>query len=228
MTRLKLALFDVDGTLVDSQGHIQQAMIAGFAAIGVAPPSPEAVRAIVGLSLPVAVAELAPGLDPDAQARAVEAYKDAYAAMRGADAAASSPLFPGAMDCLDRLSRQDEVLLGVATGKSRRGLTHVLDLHGLTGRFVTTQVADDHPSKPHPAMALAALSATGVTAQDAVMIGDTSFDIEMGRAAGMATLGVAWGNHAPEALERAGADRIAWHFDEVAGLLAELWERDDG
>lgn len=117
------------------------------------------------------------------------------------------------------------MLLGVATGKSRRGLSHVLALHGLSNWFDTIQVADDHPSKPHPAMIEAALWETGVEARDAVIIGDTSFDMEMGRAAGIGRLGVAWGYHRTEDLEAAGAELLAHSFDEVPDKLTALMER---
>mgnify|MGYP001336775382 CR=1 FL=1 len=224
MTRLRLALFDVDGTLVDSQTHIKTSMIRAFTAEGLVPPADAAILAIVGLSLPVAIAVLAPDLPAPQQARMVETYKDTYASFRGELGAAHSPLFPGALDCLDALARDDHVLIGIATGKSRRGLVHLLDLHGLAGRFVTMQVSDDHPSKPHPAMVLAALAETGVAPGDAVMIGDTSFDMEMGAAAGVRRLGVTWGYHRPQALLSAGAERMAADFAEVPAHLKDLWE----
>lgn len=223
MTRLRLALFDVDGTLVDSQGHIKLSMTRAFEAEGIAVPAPEAVVGIVGLSLPVAIATLAPELDEVQVARMVEVYKDTYASLRGADAAASSPLYPGALACLAALAADEAVLLGVATGKSRRGLTHVLEMHGLSQRFLTTQVADDHPSKPHPSMVLTAMAELGVAPADTVMIGDTAFDMDMGRAAGVRCLGVTWGYHGSEALRGAGADRLASNFDQVPELLKELW-----
>lgn len=224
MTRLRLALFDMDGTLVDSQGHITQSMARAFEHEGLVPPDNAAVRAIIGLSLPMAVARLAPGLEPAALERVVAVYKDTYVGLRSADGAASSPLFPGALDCLERLGGDPAVMLGVATGKSRRGLSHVLEMHGLNGRFDTLQVADDHPSKPHPAMVLQALAETGVASRDVVMIGDTTYDMEMGRAAGVRCLGVAWGYHAPSALRSAGAEVMAQGFDDVPGLLDTLWE----
>jgi phosphoglycolate phosphatase len=114
-------------------------------------------------------------------------------------------------------------MLGVATGKSRRGLSHILDAHGLNAHFVTTQVADDHPSKPHPSMLLAALAETGTEAARAVMIGDTTFDIEMGLAAGMATVGVAWGYHPVAELAAAGADTVIARFDDLVPALDDLW-----
>lgn len=216
----RLVVFDVDGTLIDSQNHIFAAMEHAFAATGATLPAREAVLAIVGLSLPVAVARLVPQLSDDTRAGIVAAYKASFGHLR---ATTLSPLFPGAADALQALRARPEVVLGVATGKSRRGLSHILDAHGLDGYFVTTQVADDHPSKPHPSMLRAALAETGTTAARAVMIGDTTFDIEMGRAAGMATVGVAWGYHPAAALAAAGADRVIARFSELVPALDELW-----
>jgi phosphoglycolate phosphatase len=223
---LRLALFDVDGTLIDSQDVIAAAMDAAFAAIDRATPDRAAVLSIVGLSLPVAVARLAPDLTEAAVDRAVAAYKDAFVAARAAGGGeAQAPLYPGARAVLDRLSARDGTVMGVATGKARRGLDHVYAVHGIGGLFATHQTADLHPSKPHPAMVLAALEETGVAARDAVMVGDTTFDIAMGRAAGVRTLGVAWGYHPVADLRAAGADRIAADWSEVPGALDDLWGR---
>lgn len=202
MSGLKIAIFDVDGTLVDSQAHIHAAMTAAFDEAGRSVPERAEVLSVVGLSLPAAIARLAPDMPADRLAAMVATYKDAYAGIARMDGHAASPLFDGVRAVLDALAERDDVLLGVATGKSRRGLDHVLDMHGLRRYFVTTQVADDHPSKPDPAMVLAALSETGCAAADAVMIGDTVYDMEMGQAAGVATLAVTWGYH-PEAELRA-------------------------
>ena len=201
---LKLAIFDVDGTLVDSQGDIVASMEAAFADVGAQAPDRARILSIVGLSLPRAVAELAPDRSEAELARMVETYKTTYAGLRQAGGN-GSPLYPGIADMLVRLGRHDDLLLGVATGKSRRGLTALLDSHGLTRTFVTTQVADDHPSKPHPAMLEACFSETSVDPQDAVMIGDTRFDMEMAQAAGIPFIGVAWGYHRPETLTGAVA-----------------------
>lgn len=218
----RLAVFDVDGTLIDSQNHIVAAMAETFAALGLAPPSRQEVLAIVGLSLPVAVERLAPQLPDEDRAGIVDAYKQSFGHLRAGN---TSPLFPGAGDALEALLARPEVLLGVATGKSRRGLTHVLAAHGLGRHFVTTQVADDHPSKPHPSMLLAALAEAGTTAARSVMIGDTTFDIEMGRAAGMATVGVAWGYHPAGDLVSAGADSVIGSFADLMPALDDLWGR---
>lgn len=218
----RLAVFDVDGTLIDSQDHIVAAMADAFGALGHVPPSRQAVLSIIGLSLPVAVGRLAPQLPGEDRAGIVDAYRQGFGRLRAEN---HSPLFPGAGDVLDALLARPGVLMGVATGKSRRGLTHVLAAHGLGRHFVTTQVADDHPSKPHPSMLLAALAEAGTAAARAVMIGDTTFDIEMGRAAGMATVGVAWGYHPAAELAEAGADRVIGSFADLVPALDDLWGR---
>jgi len=221
MNGLRLAIFDVDGTLVDSQSHILAAMTAAFETEGLPVPARAEILGIVGLSLPVAVAALAPDLPQASRERMVEAYRSAFFDLRVGNAA--SPLYPGAREALEKLAAQDELLLGIATGKSRRGLDHILQAHGITHHFVTIQVSDHHPSKPHPAMVLAALSETGVEAADAVMIGDTEFDIEMGRAAGARTLAVSWGYH--PAARLGGADAMVEDFAALPGAVARVWGR---
>ena len=225
MAGLRLVLFDLDGTLIDSQTHIIAAMETAFKALSVPAPERAAILGIVGLSLPQAMLRLAPQADAAVRAELVEAYKQAFFDLRQAgDPRAASPLYPGARAALDVLHGQDSTLLGIATGKSRRGTQAVLAAHGLGPYFVTRQVADDHPSKPHPAMVLAALDDTGVLARDAVMIGDTEYDMQMAVAAGVAAIGVAWGYHSVEALRAAGARAVITHFDALAPALEALWE----
>lgn len=213
---MKLVVFDVDGTLVDSQHHIHEAMSLAFQDVGLTPVSHAQVLTIVGLSLPVAVAQLAPGQSCDLHDRIVHGYKDAFISARIRE---DAPFYPGALDCLDTLSAHDDIVLAVATGKARRGLDAMIATHGLHGRFVSLQTADGNPSKPHPGMLLAALAEAGVEAQDAVMVGDTTFDIEMAVAAGMQGYGVAWGYHSQAALTTAGATLIARDFDELTGRI---------
>lgn len=215
---MRLVVFDVDGTLIDSQDHIHHAMAYAFGQVGLAPLPKARVLSIVGLSLPVAVAQLAPWTDPATQARIVAAYRDSFRRARLDHAA---PLYPGALACLDALAARDDLLLAVATGKSRRGVDAMIAAHALEGRFVSLQTADGHPSKPHPAMLEQAMADTGVAADRAIMVGDTSFDIEMAGHAGMAALGVGWGYHRTEELWQAGARAVAPDFPALTRLIEE-------
>ncbi|SNS17095.1 HAD-IA family hydrolase [Antarctobacter heliothermus] len=221
---LRLVIFDVDGTLVDSQGDILGAMSAAYASEGMERPSREAILSIVGLSLPQAFSVLAPDLGAVQRTRLVEGYKDAYAGLRMTGGPEASPLYPGIPALLDRLSARDDVLLGIATGKSRRGLTALLESQGLTQLFVTRQCADGNPSKPHPAMLYTAIEEAGVEAEHAMMIGDTSYDMEMARAAGIARIGVTWGYHPREALVDAQhvVDDAAALERAIGNILGEM------
>ncbi|MGC9418991.1 MAG: HAD-IA family hydrolase [Rhodovulum sp.] len=221
MTDLRLVIFDVDGTLVDSQSHIAAAMAAAFEGEGLPVPPLADILGVVGLSLPVGLAQLAPDLPEPTRARMVDRYRERFFALRVGNAA--SPLYPGARDAVEALAAVETNLLGIATGKSRRGLDHLLEAHRLGHHFATTQVSDNHPSKPHPAMVLAALEETGLAPDRAVMIGDTEFDIEMGRAAGVRTLGVRWGYHTAERL--AAADAVIDRFEALPAAVTRLWER---
>ena len=218
---LRLVLFDVDGTLVDSQASIVAAMTASFDALMLPVPDRQAILSIVGLSLPNAMAQLAPRLSEADQHRLVEGYKQAYHAQRLDQGAANSPLYPGARDVIEALHAVPEVLLGVATGKSKRGLDALIEAHGLDHYFVTRQVADHHPSKPHPSMIDTARAETGVAAASTVMIGDTRFDMDMARAAGVAGIGVTWGYHDRSALSAAA--HIIETFDQLPRALEEIW-----
>lgn len=220
---LRLALFDCDGTLVDSQFAIIDAMTTAWTAHGLGEPDPLEVRRMVGLPLMQAVALLLPDQDTDRHVAVAESYKDAFAALRRRGDL-HEPLFPGILDTLDALEAEG-VLLGVATGKSRRGLDAVLAHHGLTRRFVTLQTSDFGPGKPHPDMVYRALAEAGVDGAGTVVIGDTTYDIQMARNARVASVGVSWGYHAVAELEGAGADRIVHRGREVAGAVLALLDR---
>jgi phosphoglycolate phosphatase len=214
---IKLAVFDCDGTLSDGQAAICAAMAEGFAETGLAAPDPHQVRRIVGLSLASAIARLIPEESPETQARTVAAYKAAFfrARERGL---LHEPLFDGIAPLLARLHATGWTL-GVATGKSDRGLRGCLTMHGIFDLFLTLQTADRHPSKPHPSMLETAMTETGSLPADTVMIGDTVYDVEMAVAAGTRAIGVAWGYHTPEELLAAGAEAVAETPEQLGEML---------
>ena len=216
---MRCAVFDCDGTLVDGQAAVCDSMEAAFAEAGLLSPDRNAVRRIVGLSLPQAVMHLAPETEKDARAAVVEAYKAHFRATRESGAL-REVLYDGIRETLHALHDADW-MLAVATGKSHRGLTATLETNGLAALFTSLQTADGHPSKPHPAMLEAALVECGAAPADAVMIGDTSFDIEMAKAAGATPIGVAWGYHEPEELLRAGAVAVAESPAQLREILLE-------
>ena len=213
----RLVVFDCDGTLVDGQAAICETMELAFRNTGLAAPERNKVRRIVGLSLPFALRELAPDATDNERHAVVEAYKAGYRELR-LSGALREPLYAGIAALIDELDAEGR-LLGVATGKSDRGLHACLDTHGIKHRFVSLQTADRHPSKPHPAMLEAALGDAGVAPADAVMIGDTSFDMEMAQAAGVRAIGVAWGYHEPRELLDAGASAVAETAQQLGDLI---------
>jgi phosphoglycolate phosphatase len=215
MTRL--AVFDCDGTLIDGQASICGAMEQAFAELALPPPDRHKVRRMVGLSLPQAIRHLAPDLDPDVQRELVDGYKRAFRAARESGEL-SQPLFDGMRDLLDAL-RDAGWDLAVATGMSQRGLEHCLATHGLTGHFLSLQTADNHPSKPDPEMLEAALFEAAADPREVVMIGDTAYDMQMARDAGVRAIGVDWGYHLPEELRAAGAEWVAASPTELKEYL---------
>ncbi len=215
---VKLAVFDCDGTLIDSQVNILRAMGQSFARHGLAAPADHDIRRVVGLSLVESMQVLLPEADPALHASLAQDYKGAFWQLRADKSLDPEPLYDGVAGLLDDL-RDDGWLLGVATGKSDRGLALALEHHGIAGHFVTLQTADRHPSKPHPAMLFAALAEAGVVAGDAVIIGDTVFDIAMGGNAGVRAIGVDWGYHDAAELLEAGAVGVAMDAAELKGLI---------
>lgn len=204
---MKLVIFDCDGTLVDSQHNIAAALTYAFNAQALAAPSVPEMLSIVGLSLPETFRVLAAAHSPVVQASLVEHYREAFAAGR-LERRHEEPLYPGITGILSALAGRDDVRLGIATGKSRRGVARILDREGWHSHFHTLQTADDHPSKPHPSMILKAMQETGVGVEATVMVGDTAFDMAMARSAGVGAIGVAWGYHSTERLAEAGAHTI--------------------
>ncbi|MEL7188557.1 MAG: HAD-IA family hydrolase [Pseudomonadota bacterium] len=213
----KLAVFDCDGTLVDGQADVCWSMDQAFQQSGLPAPDTNEVRRLVGLSLPVAVRELVPDIDDDQMREVVTSFKSIFRARRE-KGLLNEPLYDGIAELLHSLHDAGWAL-AVATGKSDRGLSACLAVHGLTDLFVSLQTADRHPSKPHPAMLEAALFEAAAQPADAVMIGDTSFDIAMAREANVRAIGVAWGYHEPQELRECGAAQIANTVSELKDIL---------
>ena len=216
----RLAIFDCDGTLVDSGANICLAMEECFARAELPAPARERTRAVVGLSLVEAMRAMLPEAEAHVHVALAEDYKHAFQRLRGRGLV-EEPLYEGIAELIDALDR-GEWLLGVATGKSDRGLSLCLEHHGLTGRFVTLQTADRHLSKPHPSMIETAMAEAGAAPETTFMIGDTSYDMAMAKSAGVLAIGVSWGYHPREELLAAGADYIADHPSEIAELVSRL------
>ncbi|MEN6544355.1 HAD family hydrolase [Parvibaculum sp.] len=218
----RLVVFDCDGTLIDSQHMIVAAMNHAFEAHGLKPLPREEVLSIVGLSLDEALAALLPETDPVLRKAVTEGYKDAFHHLRARPELAE-PLFPGAREAIERLAERDDILLGIATGKSQKGLRLALEQHDLARFFVTLQTADDAPSKPHPMMMERAMAEAGADPRNTVLVGDTSYDIHMARAAGTHAFGVDWGYHDTDVLAQAGASVILSDFAELHPALETIW-----
>lgn len=220
MTNIRLIVFDCDGTLVDSQHMIGAAMTEAFERAGLVAPELPQIRRMVGLSLTEAVSFLKPDADIALCCEIAEWYRRAFQDLRAGDHP-PEPLYDGIPELLRSLDDAG-YLLGVATGKSTRGLRKTLEIHDIGQHFVTLQTADHHPSKPNPAMLQTAISEAGATAANTVLIGDTTFDMMMARDAGAHALGVDWGYHEVDELLAAGALAIATAPDDVSHHVAKF------
>lgn len=218
----KLAVFDCDGTLVDSQRRIIDAVRGAWAEAGRAPPEDESIRRIVGLALPQALQKLAPDVSALELSGLVQGFRSTFLAQES-NPAYDEPLYEGALEALAAL-RESGVMLAVATGKGQRGLRKTLETHRILDWFAVLKTADDGPSKPHPKILEDAMLEVGATAASTVMIGDTAYDMAMARSAGAHCLGVAWGYHAPVDLEAYGATRIVHRYDETPDAVRAFLE----
>ncbi len=212
-----LAVFDIDGTLVDSRASILRAAVEASRDIGLPEPEYEVVRVGIGLPLHDALRLIAPQLDDAGIDLYVERFKAAFLRMN-TDPDFHEPLYDGAMDLLHRLKR-DGWRLALATGQSRRGVNRNLARAGWADLFISSHCVDDGPGKPHPAMLQAAMTACAACAATTVMIGDTSHDARMALNAGVAPQGVAWGFHTVEEQLAAGAPHVAADFNELEAAL---------
>ncbi len=212
-----LAVFDIDGTLVDSRASIFEAATGAARALGLPEPEYDRVRRIVGLSLPVGLRALEPDLNDADHIRFVEAFKAAFLRMNS-DPDFHEPLYPGAMETVRRLHR-DGWRLALATGQSRRGVARNLAREGWADMFISSHCAEDGPGKPDPAMLHAAMAACDADPATTIMIGDTTHDVRMAVNAGVLPLGVAWGFHTVEEQRAAGARHVAQSFAELTVVL---------
>lgn len=217
--RVKLIIFDFDGTLVDSRSLILESHRLVFSEFRLPLPLPTDSLALVGKTLDLILAQLAGSAAPIRDM--VKAYDLLLPQLRADPAFAEKP-FDGIADLLRELSSTPNTVLGLATGHT--SLTVAPALAALQWRdfFKTVQAADMAPSKPHPAMLLQALEATGAKPENAIFIGDTTYDMEMARAAKVRSMGVGWGYHTAEQLAAAGAHRVASTVDELRGWLLPM------
>jgi phosphoglycolate phosphatase len=213
----RLAIFDCDGTLVDSGANIHSALADTFSEHGFEVPPPHVSRKVIGLSLVEAMAALLPDVEREQHLALAENYKRHFQRARF-EGRVEEPLFEGIPELLDELEKGGW-LLAVATGKSDRGLSLCLDCHGYAERFVSLQTADRHPSKPHPSMVEQAMVDAGAAPETTVVIGDTAFDIGMAVNAGATAIGAGWGYHEAAELLAAGAVAVA---DAPLDVLAHL------
>jgi phosphoglycolate phosphatase len=210
---LRLVIFDLDGTLVDSADVIVQLMEETFSGRGLTVPSARDIRRTVGLSLEVAMVRLGSGDAEEGRMLANDFRM--FAGRQHQRGMADHRLYPGAKQAIERIGTPDATLLGIATGKELAGLKRVLESHDLGPNFTTLQTPDTNPSKPHPGMVLSAMSETGAHEGATVMVGDTSFDMEAAVAAGARCIGVSWGYHSRGALKKAGAASVIDRFDQL-------------
>jgi phosphoglycolate phosphatase len=221
---MKLVIFDCDGTIVDSQAGIVLSMDHAFKSLHMTPPSRAATLSVVGLSLPEAFSVLAPEAEYETRVELAERYKRAFRDL-DRDPSECEYLFPTIKDIIGTLAVRGDVVLGIATGKSRRGVDRLIGNEGWHGRFSTIQTADDHPSKPHPSMIETAMAETGIAAEDTIMIGDTTYDIKMARAAGVGAIAVTWGYHHADELKECAPHRVVDEFSDLLPAIDDLFAK---
>jgi len=206
---MKLVLFDCDGTLVDSAALIHEVMARTFEAFDLPRPEPRATRSIIGLTLDIAIARLMGHFEVDQRATKMTAhYKSIFASVRS-EGTLQEALFPGIAELVQNLAGRDKLLIGAVTGKSRRGLSQIVETHGFDKLFFVSRTADDCPSKPHPAMVMECCVEAGIDPWHTIVIGDAIYDMQMAKSAGASALGVSWGYASVPELVEAGADHIA-------------------
>lgn len=216
---MRLIIFDMDGTLVDTVGLIVETVSDAFAAAGETVPDELAIRGISGITLPDAIRILAPGLDDKRHGTLVDIYREHYRSRAGLE---REPLFKGTIEAMDRLRARPGTILAIATGKGFQSATALLDAHGIRSHFHSVQTPSHNRGKPDPEMIHTAMTQAGASKAETVMIGDTVHDMRMARAAGVAAIGVAWGYHERDELRKAGADVVIETFDDLDHTIDKL------
>ena len=214
--RLKLVVFDLDGTLLDSIQTIVEGIRTCWDALGFPEVEAEQVRDIIGLPWEQGVELLMPGAG-EKEVSLIRSYYSQLARGRPSP----PPLFDGAQDVLDSLANSD-CLLAIVTSRSRNRLDELMARNGLDGRFASVMTTDDGPGKPDPFLVVRAMDEAGTIPVDTVMIGDSTYDMGAGSAAGAGTIGVSWGVHRPEQLRSAGALKIATRFDQLHQMVDDI------
>lgn len=221
---MRLVIFDLDGTLIDSVQHFVETVTESFTAIGQPVPDETTIRSVSGITAWDAMALLAPDAPPDRVTEILDSYRTHYRARAGV---VREPLFAGALDLLDRLQADPGTILAVATGKGYQGAITLLERHGIITRFDSIQTPDHNRGKPDPQMIESAMARVGAHRHQTVMIGDTIHDMRMARAAGVGGIGVSWGYHETPDLQREGASVIVDRFDDLDPTIARLLEGQD-
>jgi phosphoglycolate phosphatase len=218
---MRLVVFDCDGTLVDSQQAIVRSTETALSAFDLPTPERRAILYAVGLPVDVAMRRHAPDVDDATLGKIIELFRDTYRDLSLQDDRGQI-MFDGMHDLICTLGQQDETLLAVVTMKSRRGLGRVVDAYNIRDYFQSLKSADDGPGKPAPDLLIDAMAECGVTPAQTVMVGDTSFDMLMAKAANVRAIGVGWGYQDIDELEEAGADDIVVTPDALAQLLSDF------
>jgi phosphoglycolate phosphatase len=217
---LRFAVFDVDGTLIDSAASIVSGVQACWSACGFADPDPASIRRTIGLPWEQGVRALLPGCG-EAEFAAIRAYYDDVARGARTRPPLNEALFPGTLEALQEIADRGAIL-GIVTSRNSRRLTQLLETHGLAQHFVCVKTVDHGPGKPDPFLLLQAMSDVGAKRERTVMVGDTTYDIHMAGNAGTAGIGVAWGVHEADELKAAGARHVAQAFHEVPSIVHDL------
>jgi phosphoglycolate phosphatase len=216
---MRLVVFDMDGTLIDSVALIVETITAAFEAVGEPAPTAAAIRAISGITAHEAMGILAPAAGPARVEEILASYKHEY---RNRAGGAREPLFDGAVAVLERLRHREDTILAVATGKGHTAAITLLTAHGILDWFHSVETPTHNRGKPDPQMIHTAMEKAGTTGAETVMIGDTTHDMNMAKAAGVAAIAVAWGYHEAVDLTAAGADIVIHRFDELEPAIDKL------